>query len=56
MSQNASAAAGAVPDDGMDENEREIARIMQEEANGFEDARGVAAAQSMGAAGVNPYG
>ena len=53
MSQNASA---AVPDDGMDENEREIARIMQEEANGFEDARGVAAAQSKGAAGVNPYG
>ena len=30
------AAAGAPPDDGMDENEREIARLMQEDANGLD--------------------
>lgn len=51
-SQNQSVSA-AVPNDGMDENEREIARIMQEEANGYDD-RGAAAAQSMGGAGIYP--
>jgi len=39
--------AAAVPDDGMDENEREIARILQQEANEMEAPDVGAGAQSM---------